>query len=171
MNVSRSILALALAAAASAVHPAMAEDAKAPTAASFVEKAALDGMTEVALGKVALKKSSNESIQQFAQRMITDHGKANAELATLAAAKGMEAPKTLDTRHQGMVDSLEAQDGAAFDRAYAEHMNIDHSKAIELFEGASRLDDAQLAEFARKTLPTLKEHKKMAEKLPAQASR
>ena len=54
-----------------------------------------------------------------------------------------------------------------FDRQYSKHMNMDHSKALALFESASKSDDPQLAEFAQKTLPTLKEHKQMAEKLPA----
>jgi putative membrane protein len=133
--------------------------------ASFVKKAALDGMTEVELGKVALSKSQDEKVKKFAQRMVTDHGKANTELATLAKGKGLEVPKALDAEHQSMVQSLSAKSGEAFDAAYGEHMNADHSKAIALFEGASKGSDAELASFASKTLPTLKEHKKMAEGL------
>jgi putative membrane protein len=47
-------------------------------------------------------------------------------------------------------------------------MNMDHTKAISLFEAASKSSDAELAGFAKKTLPTLKEHKELAEKLPGQ---
>jgi putative membrane protein len=43
-----------------------------------------------------------------------------------------------------------------------------HSDAIELFEKESRSDDPALAGFAQKTLPTLKEHKQLAEQLPGQ---
>jgi putative membrane protein len=46
---------------------------------------------------------------------------------------------------------------------------MDHTKAIALFESASRAEDPQLAEFAQKTLPTLKVHKQLAEKLPGNA--
>jgi hypothetical protein len=38
-----------------------------------------------------------------------------------------------------------------------------------LFEAATKTPDAELAGFARKTLPTLRERKKLAEKLPGKA--
>jgi putative membrane protein len=134
--------------------------------ATFVKKAALDGMTEVELGKVALSKSQDEKVRKFADRMIADHGKANAELASIAKGKNLEVPKALDSEHQMMVQSLSSKSGAAFDAAYGEHMSADHAKAVALFEGASTSTDRDLAAFAKKTLPTLKEHKKLAEGLP-----
>jgi putative membrane protein len=139
-----------------------------PSPAVFVSKAAQDGMTEVELGKVALAKSKDAKVREFAQRMVTDHGKANHELAAIARQKGLEAPKSLDTEHQNMVQKLESQSGEAFDLEYSTHMNMDHSKAIELFEATTQSSDPDLAGFARKTLPTLKEHKKLAAKLPGQ---
>jgi putative membrane protein len=165
MKTSRTLLFLALASASTA---AMAADAGAspPAPTVFVKKAAQDGMTEVEAGKLALSKSQDAQIRSFAQRMVTDHGKANAELASIAKSKGIEAPKKLDAEHQAMVDGFKGKTGAEFDAAYAHHMNMDHSKAISLFEGASQTSDADLAAFAQKTLPTLKEHKQLAEKLP-----
>ena len=165
MKVSKSILLLAL---SSVSLGALA--AHSPSPKMFVEKAAQDGMTEVALGKVALKKSQTPEIQAFAQRMVTDHGKANAELASIAGTKGMAAPTDLDAMHKAMVEELESKEGAAFDQAYAEHMSMDHSKAITLFEGAAKSSDQDLAGFAKKTLPTLKEHKAMAQKLTMKKS-
>ena len=165
MDVSRTLLLLALASASSAAVAADAESTP-PAPSVFVKKAALDGMTEVEAGKVALAKSQDKEVRNFAQRMVTDHGKANAELESLAKAKGLTAPKQLDPEHEAMVNSLKTKSGADFDRAYAEHMNMDHSKAIALFESATKSNDAQLAQFAQKTLPTLKEHKELAQKLP-----
>lgn len=133
--------------------------------ATFVKKAALDGMTEVELGKVALTKSQDAKVRSFAERMVKDHGKAGEQLATLAKSKGLDAPTSLDAEHQSMVQTLSSKSGAAFDAAYGEHMNADHSKAIALFEGASKGSDAELAAFAKKTLPTLKEHKQLAQGL------
>lgn len=164
MDVSKSLLLLALSGVSTAV---IAADAKAvPEPAAFVKKAAQDGMTEVAAGKVALAKSEDPSVRSFAQRMVNDHGKANAELSSIAKAKGIDVPKELDAEHQKMVDALSAKTGKEFDREYSQHMNMDHGKAIALFEGASKSSDADLAGFAKKTLPTLKEHKELAEKLP-----
>lgn len=47
---------------------------------------------------------------------------------------------------------------------------MDHSKAVSLFEAASKTADAEIAGFAKKTLPTLKQHKQLAEKLPGKVS-
>ena len=165
MNVSKSLLFLALAGASSAAVAADAERAI-PEPKTFVTKAALDGMTEVEAGKVALMKSQDPGILSFAKRMVDDHGKANAELSSIAKAKGIDAPKELDAEHQAMLDTLSAKSGADFDREYSHHMNMDHSKAIALFESASKSSDPDLASFAKKTLPTLKQHKQLAEKLP-----
>ena len=167
MMASRTLLFLAITGASCASLTVQAADTP-PPPTTFVQRAAQDGMTEVELGKVALEKSSNEQVREFAQRMVTDHGKANAELAALAKQKGIDAPKKLDAEHMGMVKKLASKTGEAFDTEYSRHMNMDHSKAIELFEAASESQDKDFAGFAKKTLPTLKEHKQMASKLPGQ---
>lgn len=165
MNVSQRLLFLALAGVSSAAMAADAERTP-PDLTTFVKKAAQDGMTEVEVGKIALAKSQDPAIRGFAQKMVDDHTKANAELAQIASAKGVTPPKKLDAEHQAMVSSMKDVPAGEFDRQYSKHMNMDHSKAIALFESASEAKDPQLAEFAQKTLPTLKVHKQLAEKLP-----
>jgi putative membrane protein len=137
----------------------------------FLMHAVPAGMAEVAVSKLAAEKAQNDQVKQFAQRMITDHTKANKELAAAAKAKGLDVPMKLDAEHQSMVQSLASKSGAAFDAAYREHMTADHSKAVAMFEGASSSSDSDLASLAKKTLPTLEEHKKLAEALPATQTR
>ncbi|HTU66405.1 MAG TPA: DUF4142 domain-containing protein [Steroidobacteraceae bacterium] len=167
MNVSQRILFLALSGISSAAMAAEAESSP-PNVPTFVSKAAQAGMTEVEVGKIALAKSKDPAVRGFAERMVKDHTKANEELTAIASSKGVNPPKKLDAEHQAMVNSMKAASGADFDRNYSEHMNMDHTKAIALFESATQADDAQIAAFAKKTLPTLKEHKQLAEKLPGQ---
>ena len=133
--------------------------------ASFVSMAAQDGMTEVELGKLAATKSSNADVKKFAARMVTDHGKANEELASIAKKKSLTVPTKLDAKHEAMVKMMSSKSGAAFDAAYAKDMASDHDKAIALFQSASKMGDPDLAGFASKTLPTLQEHKQMADSL------
>lgn len=91
--------------------------------------------------------------------MVTDHGKANTELTTLATAKGLTLPDKLDKEHQGKIDKLTKLDGEAFDKAYVTEMVAAHKKAVSLFETASKsLKDDELKGFAEKTLPILKTH-------------
>lgn len=133
--------------------------------ASFVKKAAQAGMTEVQLGKLAASKSQDDKVKQFAERMVSDHSKANEELASIAKTKGLTVPASLDTEHQSMVQSLNSKSGKAFDAAYTQHMNAAHSEAVALFQGAVTGSDPELAAFAKQTLPTLEQHKQMARRM------
>ena len=135
------------------------------TPATFVKTAAEDGLTEIALAKLAETKSSNSDIKQFAQKMDQDHGQANAQLAQLAHTKGLTVPNELDKKHQAMVTAMSHKSGAAFDASYSEHMAKAHEKAVALFESAAQSSDKDVAAFAHKMLPTLHEHQQMANNL------
>lgn len=165
MNISRSILFLALASITPGAHAGEPEDSI-PEPTVFVQQAAQTGLTEIEAAKVALARSQDPGIRSFAQRMVKDHGKSNIELATLATEKGIDAPTTLDAEHQAMLDDITSKTGTDFDRSYSEHMHMGHIKAVALFEAAANSPDMAVAGFAKKTLPTLREHKQLAEKLP-----
>jgi putative membrane protein len=145
----------------------VAVSASAQDRQAFVSAAAQDGMTEVELGKMASSKSQRSDVKEFADRMVQDHGKANSELEALAKSKNLQVPKKLDAEHQSMVDRLRSKSGTEFDTSYAQHMAADHAKAITLFEDATKLEDKDISAFAQKTLPTLKEHKRMADRMNA----
>ncbi len=136
--------------------------------ASFVRRAAQDGMTEVKLAEVAQQKSQSDAVKSFAMHMQQDHSKANSELESLASSKSLTVPTSLDARHQKMVDALSSKSGAAFDTAYANAMVKDHKQAIALFKQAQKSKDADIASFAAKTLPTLQQHQQLANQLDSQ---
>ena len=129
----------------------------------FLMEAAMGGLMEVELGRVAAQKASSDAVKQFGQRMVDDHGAANTELTSLATSKGVTLPTALDEKHQKDVTKLSAMSGADFDRAYMKMMVSDHVKDVAEFEKQStKATDPDLKEFASKTLPTLQEHLKMA---------
>lgn len=132
----------------------------------FLVKAASGGMMEVELGKLAQQKASNADVKAFGNQMVTEHGKANAELKALAAAKNISIPATPGEDHQKHITDLTALNGAEFDKKYMELMLEDHKEDIELFEDATKDNeaDADVKAFAQKTLPTLKMHLDMAQK-------
>ena len=61
--------------------------AKAPQGgdAEFVDKAAIAGKAEVQASQLALRQAQSPDVRAFAQRMVADHGKANARLNEIAA--------------------------------------------------------------------------------------
>jgi putative membrane protein len=145
---------------------AMAADRDGADPAAFVKKATQGGMTEVALSKAAASKSRDASVKKFAKKMVQDHSKANDELTALAKGKGLEVPSSLDAEHQAIVQNINNKSGADFDTAYSKQMVTDHAKTVALFDGATQSRDTDLAVFAKKTLPILRDHKQLAGKLP-----
>jgi putative membrane protein len=129
----------------------------------FVMKAAMGGMAEVAMGSDAATKGVNADVKQFGQTMATDHGKANEELKTLAAQKGVSLPMDIGKEHQEVIDKLAKKSGKDFDKAYMGDMVEDHEKDIKEFEKASKdAADPDVKAWATKTLPTLKHHLELA---------
>ena len=134
---------------------------------NFLMDAAMGGMLEVELGRLATQQGASDAVKQFGQRMVDDHGKANQELMSLAQSKGITLPTEIDEKHKKDMTKLSSLSGAEFDREYGKMMLADHRKDVSEFEKQStRGTDADLKAFASKTLPTLKEHLKMAEALP-----
>jgi putative membrane protein len=150
----------------------MSQDENAPQAAqaqgdkAFVTTVAQANFAEVDAGKLALKKSSNAEVKRFAQHMIDDHTQANAELSDLAHKKGFDMPTEADEAHQKVAARLAEMSGAEFDRAYAAMMVADHQKVVSMFETySSEASDPDVRAFAKKMLPTLRDHLKMAREL------
>lgn len=137
---------------------------------TFVKEAAIGGMSEVELGKIA-QKSENADVKRFADRMIEDHTKANEQLTSIVTGLGVDMPKTLDSEHERMREKLQPLHGKAFDDQYTHDMVEDHSKAVKLFQQEERSGhNTELKQFAQKTLPTLEEHQKMALELSRRLS-
>ena len=134
----------------------------------FVHEAAVGGMAEVALGKLAAEKAANPDVKQFGQRMADDHSKANDELKAYASQKGVTIPAELDATHKATEARLSKLSGAAFDKAYMADMVKDHDKDVAAFKHASTsASDADLKAWAAKTLPTLQEHQTQAKSINA----
>lgn len=130
----------------------------------FVEKAASAGFAEVAMGKLAQEKASNEQVEEFAEIMVRDHGEANEELEQLADNKGMKLPGQPEAQHRQSMQHLEKLSGAEFDRAYIRQMMNNHEIAIADYEQQSRQgQDIALKSFATKNLLILREHLRMAQ--------
>jgi putative membrane protein len=132
----------------------------------FVTKASATNLAEISLGEMAKRNAANADVKKFGERMVKDHTKANGELARLAGKRKLKMSLGLDKKHAELRDRLLKMRGAEFDRAYMDAMVKGHEEAVELFEKASKdLKDEDLKDFAEKTLPTLKEHRKMAKEV------
>jgi putative membrane protein len=132
------------------------------TTHSFAVLAAAANLAEIELGQLALSKSENPTVRQFAERMVKDHRAANAKLKAITATEQVSLPATPDDEHLTLKQKLSRLAGTQFDHSYLEAMTKDHAQAIALFEAAASSNQvsAELRAFANATLPTLKEHGK-----------
>jgi putative membrane protein len=145
-----------------------ASAAQAQSAQDFVNKVALSDMFEIQSSQLALTKQPDADTKPFAEKMISDHQKTSSELKALVGGGKVKAtlPTALDSEHQRMLDSLKAKNGKDFDRDYDQTQVKAHQDAIALFDAYSKSgDNSDLKSWAAITLPHLKEHLSMAEKL------
>jgi predicted outer membrane protein/sporulation protein YlmC with PRC-barrel domain len=177
-------MAVYLAATAFVAVPAFAQTTPAPasnppaaatmkgsnvTAAEFVTRAANSDMFEIQSSELALTKTQDNPIRNFAQHMIQDHTAASEKLKT--AAQGQTVPTNLDQEHAQMLQQLQQASGNDFSRSYVQMQFDGHQKAVALFESyAQNGDNAQLKEFAQQTVPTLREHFQQITQLRTQMS-
>jgi putative membrane protein len=137
----------------------------------FVTKAAQGGMEEVELGQLASSNAASADVKQFGQRMVTDHGKANEELKSIAQKSGDSVPSGLSKKQESDKARLSKLNGAEFDKAYMKMMVSDHKEDVAEFEKEAKSGkDSDVKAFASKTLPTLKEHLQMAEQVESKVA-
>jgi len=126
--------------------------------ADFVKEAAQGGMAEVELGQLASKNAQDPEVKKFGQMMVTDHGKANAELKTLAGKKNWTMPTDIGS-HKSTMDKLQGLKGADFDKEYVDEMVSDHEKDLKAFQQQGQSGtDPELKEFAAKTATVIQKH-------------
>lgn len=134
--------------------------------AKFTTEAAVGGMAEVELGKMALEKSSNPQVKEFATMMVKDHGMANTELMAIAKQKNITLPSTVDDEHKKKMEDLSKKTGTDFDKAYVSAMVDGHKSTLKLMEDESKDGkDADLKAFATKTAPIVQSHLQMINKI------
>jgi len=102
--------------------------------------------------------------------MVDAHSKTTEELASIVKTKNIKVdlPPKLDAKHQKLIDDLNSAAAQDFDKTYANQQVDAHQEAVHLFKKyAAKGDDADVKQFAEKTLPTIEHHLEEAKKLPA----
>ena len=154
-----------------ALQPA-AVGAQAPNPdAEFMREAFQGGLAEVEMGRLAADQAASLEVKQFGQRMVTDHGAANGELAQLASRKGVVLPTEPGPKHVATRERLAALRGTEFDRQYMAEMIRDHQEDVAAFQReADTGHDPDVRAWAAKMVPVLREHLRLAESVHGQVA-
>lgn len=133
---------------------------------NFMKQAAIGGMAEVELGKLAQQNGQDPQVKQFGAKMEQDHSQANQQLEQLATEQGVQLPKQLDPKHQQDMDRLSRLRGPGFDKAYMRMMVEDHNKDLKEFQHqAQTTKDSPLQQFTQQGVQMIEQHDQLAKQI------
>jgi putative membrane protein len=147
---------------------ARAEDAK-PNDAQIAHIAYTAGEIDIKAAELALQKSKNKDVRDFAENMVRDHKAVNDQ--ALALVKKLNVPQDNDTSKaltkQAVAKEAESKQlsGAAFDKAYADnevayHKTVNNALETVLIPDAS---NPELKDLVTTGLKIFQGHEQHAE--------
>src|SRR5689334_11789121 len=108
----------------------------------FLTEAIEGNYAEVQMGQLAQKSGQNEAVKSFGQMLVQDHGSANDKAIKVARDSGVTPPSGPNAKQKSEYDRMAKMNGAAFDKAFAEHMVADHKKDIAEYQKEAKKTDA-----------------------------
>ena len=99
--------------------------------ARFVRNGVSSNMLEARLGEVAQHKATNKMVQDFAQRMVTEHQRLQKQWADLASKYGITVTDTLGPKGQQRVEHLQGISRSSFDKEYMTAMIKAHAEEAD----------------------------------------
>jgi putative membrane protein len=132
----------------------------------FITKSTQGSLAEVELGKIALQKSQNPEVRQFAQKMIDDHTKLIEDMKPAASHIGSRMPTRVNAKQRQEAERLQGLSGSDFDKAYITTMVADHHQDLNEFtEEESRTTDPNLKDTVTKGKEVIRMHTEMIDEI------
>ena len=133
---------------------------------------------DVDAGKLAKSKSHSKEVQEFAQRMITDHSGVNKSATDLVQKLHVtpESNATSESLQNGGDDNLAALKklkGDAFDKAYVDHEVAYHEAVLQAVDETliPSAQNAELKGLLIKVRPAIAAHLNHAKHIQAELSK
>jgi putative membrane protein len=144
---------------------AQAQDTKSSDKA-FVKDAIEGSIAEVNFAKLALEKSKDKNVTEFATKMIHDHDQLIAEMKPLAMKMGVHVPSGPPVSDHAKYLELKMKSGTDFDRAYVETMVKDHHQDLQDFiDEQNKTQNPDLKATVEKGEAVIREHTELIDKI------
>jgi putative membrane protein len=135
----------------------------------FLTEAIEGNYAEVQMGQLAQKNGQSDGVKSFGQMLVQDHGSANDKAIKVAKDSGVTAPTGPSAKQKSEYEKMAKMSGAAFDKAFAEHMVADHKKDISEYQKEAKKTDAA-GKYASDSLPVLQKHLQTAQSLQTKST-
>lgn len=133
---------------------------------SFVKDALEGSLAEVNYAKLALQKSKDKNVTEFATKMIHDHEMLITEMKPLAHKLGVSVPSGPPIADHAKYLELKMKSGTDFDRAYVEAMVKDHHQDLQDFmDEAAKTQNPDLKAAVEKGEGVIRKHTEMIDKI------
>jgi len=141
-----------------------AAQAAGKTGSKFIKEAIQGNLAEVKVGQLAQEKGNSEGVKEFGATLVKDHQMANQSATQVAQQMNVTPPEQPGLKQQAVYKKLSALSGEQFDREFAKSMVKDHKQDIAEYRQEAQAS-GPAADYAKQTLPKLRDHLKMAEDL------
>jgi putative membrane protein len=125
---------------------------------TFIQNVAIADMFGGATAKLALSKSSNAAVQNFARRLVQEYSASSDQLRELIhkGKLNIVLPTEVDQQHQTILQNLNGYSGTAFDRAFIQSQRESQQKTLAFVrQYAEDGHDERLKAFAASLAKTL----------------
>jgi len=138
------------------------------TEMAFITQAGDAGLFDLRIGQLGTERATHSAVRSYAAMLVADQAALNNGLQQLSRQLGVPLPASLSEPRQQVLDRLARTGAEDCDRQFVNAVGVrDHAATIELFERTARETRHPLVrEFVFHTLPTLRAHRGVAERLP-----
>ena len=159
----RAVLTVALLLAAPAAFAAVSSADR-----SFLQHEAQGASYELAIAQLAQQKATRPDVKAYAQRIVSDHEQANAELSKLAQSKGVSLPTEMTSNDQTRLAGLQNLQGNDFDRSYVqESVRINAGDKRDFAKEAKTTHDPAIRAYVKQFTGMDAQHEQAAKQLAA----
>lgn len=132
----------------------------------FIADSTQDSLAEINYAKLALQKSQDKNVREFATRMIKDHEKLIADMKPFAHQLKVKLPTGPALTDRAKYTELKAMSGTTFDRAYVEAMVKDHHNDLQTFiDEQAKTSNPELKAAVAKGENVIREHTEMIDNI------
>jgi len=125
----------------------------------FIKDQVTGNYNELALAKLALKKSSDKEVKGIAQQLVSDHSKVLDKLKNIGSSRKLDLADAASADGVSMTTALNKKQGADFDKAWIEALIEKHKSGVASYEAAVKsVADPDLKDLINQTLPKLRMH-------------
>ncbi len=133
---------------------------------SFVKDALEGSLAEVNYAKLALQKSHDKNVREFATKMIHDHEMLITQMKPLARELGVKVPSGAPLSDHAKYMELKMKSGTDFDRAYVEAMVKDHHDDLQTFlDEENKTTNPELKAAVQKGETVIRQHTEMIDNI------